>query len=310
MGVLTDSVRRAAVALAAIPVLAITSCASSGASSDGASGSTTGASGATTSSASTAPTGSGSLGTYLALGDSVPFGFRGGLAGEYQDAANFVGYPELVGGDIRLDVVNATCPGETTASFLDVTAQSNGCQNSPNSDVGYRDNFPLHVAYESADQSQLDFAVETLQRTDDVTLVTVQLGANDAFICQATTAERCQSPAEYQALGQTIQTNLGQILSALRDEGGYEGQIVLVTYYAFDYNSSAAAASTLLNGALSQVAEAHGATIADGFDAFQAAAAGAGGDALAAGLVLPNDVHPSGQGQQVLAEAGEAVIDD
>ena len=303
MGVLTDSVRRTAVALVAIPVLAITSCASSGASSDGASG-------ATTRSASTAPTSSRSLGTYLALGDSVPFGFRGGLAGEYQDADNFVGYPELVGGDIRLDVVNATCPGETTASFLDVTAQSNGCQNSPNSDVGYRDNFPLHVAYESADQSQLDLAVETLKRTDDVALVTVQLGANDAFICQATTAGRCQNPAEYQALGQTIQTNLGRILSALRDEGGYEGQIVVVTYYAFDYNSSAAAASTLLNGVLSQVAEAHGATIADGFAAFQAAAAEAGGNALDAGLVLSNDVHPSEQGQQVLAEAVETVIDD
>jgi lysophospholipase L1-like esterase len=303
MGVLTDLVRRAAVALAAIPVLAMTSCASSGASSDGASG-------ATTSSASTAPTSSRSLGTYLALGDSVPFGFQGGLAGEYQDADNFVGYPELVGGDIRLDVVNATCPGETTASFLDVTAQSNGCENALNSEVGYRDNFPLHVAYESADQSQLDFAVETLKRTDDVAVVTVQLGANDLFICQATTADRCQSPAEYEALGQTIRTNLDRILSELRDEGGYEGQIVVVTYYAFDYNSPDAAVAMLLNGVLSQVAEAHGATIADGFAAFEAAAAEAGGNVVDAGLVLPNDIHPSEQGQQVLAETVEAAIDD
>jgi lysophospholipase L1-like esterase len=298
MGTLRSSVRMAAVAAAAL--LATTSCAPSAASSDGASG-------ASSSSASTAPT---SLGTILALGDSVPFGFRGGLAGEYQDEDNFVGYPEVVGGDTRLEVVNATCPGETTASFLDVTAQSNGCQNSPNSVVGFRDNFPLHVAYESADQSQLDLAVETLKRTDDVALVTVQLGANDAFICQATTAGRCQNPAEYQALGQTIQTNLGRILSALRDEGGYEGQIVVVTYYAFDYNSPDAAVAMLLNGVLSQVAEAHGATIADGFAAFEAAAAEAGGNVVDAGLVLPNDIHPSEQGQQVLAETVEAAIDD
>jgi lysophospholipase L1-like esterase len=298
MGTLKSSVRTAAVAAAAL--LATTSCAPSAASSDGASG-------ASSSSASTAPT---SLGTILALGDSVPFGFRGGLAGEYQDEDNFVGYPEVVGGDTRLEVVNATCPGETTASFLDVTAQSNGCENALNSEVGYRDNFPLHVAYESADQSQLDFAVETLKRTDDVAVVTVQLGANDLFICQATTADRCQSPAEYEALGQTIRTNLDRILSELRDEGGYEGQIVVVTYYAFDYNSPDAAVAMLLNGVLSQVAEAHGATIADGFAAFEAAAAEAGGNVVDAGLVLPNDIHPSEQGQQVLAETVEAAIDD
>ena len=298
MGTLRSSVRTAAVAAAAL--LATTSCAPSAASSDGASG-------ASSSSASTAPT---SLGTILALGDSVPFGFRGGLAGEYQDEDNFVGYPEVVGGDTRLEVVNATCPGETTASFLDVTAQSNGCENALNSEVGYRDNFPLHVAYESADQSQLDFAVETLKRTDDVAVVTVQLGANDLFICQATTADRCQSPAEYEALGQTIRTNLDRILSELRDEGGYEGQIVVVTYYAFDYNSPDAAVAMLLNGVLSQVAEAHGATIADGFAAFEAAAAEAGGNVVDAGLVLPNDIHPSEQGQQVLAETVEAAIDD
>jgi lysophospholipase L1-like esterase len=300
MGTLTGSVRMAAVAAAAL--LAITSCAASAASSDGATGAS-----AATSSTSTAPT---SLGTILALGDSVPFGFRGGLAGEYQDEDNFVGYPEVAGGDTRLEVVNAACPGETTASFLDVTAQSNGCENALNSEVGYRDNFPLHVAYESAEQSQLDFAVETLKRTDDVAVVTVQLGANDLFICQATTADRCQSPAEYEALGQTIRTNLDRILSALRDEGGYEGQIVVVTYYAFDYNSPDAAVAMLLNGVLSQVAEAHGATIADGFAAFEAAAAEAGGNVVDAGLVLPNDIHPSEQGQQVLAETVEAAIDD
>lgn len=303
MGAGPASGRRAAVALAAIPLLTTMSCASPDASSDGASGATAG-------SASAAPTGPDSLGTYLALGDSVPFGFRGGGAEDYQDAHNFIGYPELVGEHIRLDVVNATCPGETTASFLDVTAQSNGCQNALNSDVGYRDNFPLHVTYASADQSQLDFAVETLERTDDMALVTVQLGANDAFLCQASTADGCQSPAEYQALGQTIQTNLAQILSALRDDGGYEGQIVVVTYYAFDDTPSAAAASTLLNGVLSQVAQAHGATIADGFAAFQAAAADVGGDPMAADLLLPNDVHPSELGQEVLAEAVEAAIDD
>src|SRR3712207_6770089 len=68
--------------------------------------------------------------TYLALGDSVPFGYRGGEPPEaYQDAADFVGYPELVGEELGLEVLNASCPGETTASFLDAAAPSNGCGN-------------------------------------------------------------------------------------------------------------------------------------------------------------------------------------
>src|SRR5688500_6593384 len=132
---------------------------------------------------SAAPSESGA-GTYLALGDSVPFGFRGGATADFSDAANFVGYPELVGEELDLDVVNASCPGETTASFLDTAAQSNGCDNSLQSGFGYRTAYPLHVRYDSVDQSQLDFAVRTLTETDDVELVTVQIGANDAFICQ------------------------------------------------------------------------------------------------------------------------------
>jgi lysophospholipase L1-like esterase len=296
--------RRFAVALlAGACALTAASCTSS----DG-SGNADGAKeGRTTASA---PSTEAESGAYLALGDSVPFGFRAGAVSEYGDASNFVGYPELVGEELGLDVVNATCPGETTASFLDVTAQSNGCENTTTSTSGYRTNFPLHVPYDSTDQSQLDFAVQTLKRTDDVKLVTVQIGANDAFVCQATTPGGCQNPAEYSALGQTIQTNLGQILSTLRGEAGYDGQIVVVSYYALDYNSSAAAASTLLNGAMASVAAANGATVADGFTAFQAAATEAGGNAVTAGLVLPNDVHPSEQGQRLLADAVEAVVED
>ena len=71
----------------------------------------------------------------------MPFGFRAGLSAEYKDATNFVGYPELVGKDRGLEVINAACPGETTASFLDVTAQSNGCENRPR--VGLR--VPRHL---------------------------------------------------------------------------------------------------------------------------------------------------------------------
>ena len=293
---------RAVVGLISIAVL--TACTSAGGSS------TTGSSATSSSPTSAAPTNAAVKGSYLALGDSVPFGFRGGLTTEYEDATNFVGYPELVGKDLGLDVINATCPGETTASFLDVTAQSNGCENMPGSDIGFRDNFPLHVAYDSPDQPQLDYALETLRRIDDVRLISVQLGANDAFVCQATTADHCQAPAEYQGMGQAIRTNLGTILSTLRGEGHYDGQIVVVNYYALDYASPAATASGLLNGVIGGVAAANGATVADAFAAFKTAAATSGGNSVTAGLVLANDVHPTEDGQKVLADTVEAVVSD
>src|SRR5580692_2355421 len=79
-------------------------------------------------------TGPASNGTYLALGDSVAFGYvppQAVPAPNYRSANSFVGYPEDVAKALRLGVWNASCPGETTASMLVAGAPSNGCENSP-----------------------------------------------------------------------------------------------------------------------------------------------------------------------------------
>jgi lysophospholipase L1-like esterase len=288
---------RLAAILVAACVVVTTACSADGSSESG---------GGSAPSSSSAP----DAGVYLALGDSVPFGFRGGATAEYQDADNFVGYPELVGEELGLEVVNASCPGETTASFLDTKAQSNGCDNSLDSGFGYRTAYPLHVLYESVDQSQLEFAVHTLTENEDVELVTLQIGANDAFICQRTTPSRCSDPADIQAVTQSVQANLGRILSTLRGEGGYDGQIVVVTYYALDYDDAFTAATRVLDDGIAQVAEANGADVADGYAAFEPRATQAGGDSVVAGLVLPNDVHPTEDGQELLADAVTAVVED
>jgi lysophospholipase L1-like esterase len=286
---LVGPVHRLTVGLvAATCVLASASCSSDGASS------------AEVTSSSAAPTTEEAADTYLALGDSVPFGYRGGATADFSDADKFVGYPELVGEDLGLEVINASCPGETTASFVDTTAQSNGCENGLQTDSGYRTAYPLHELYDSPEQSQLDFALRTLEETE-VDLVTVQIGANDAFICQRTTADRCSSQAEIQTLAQSVQTNVDGILKALREQ--YDGQIVVVTYYALNYSDAFGQATQLLGNGIAQVAAANGANVADGYEAFRAQAAEAGGDSVAAGLVLPNDVHPSEEGQRLLADA-------
>ena len=72
--------------------------------------------------------------TYLALGDSVTFGYEEAQvvpAPNRPDASSFLGYPELLGSELHLKIVNASCPGETSSSLIDPTAQSYGCENTP-----------------------------------------------------------------------------------------------------------------------------------------------------------------------------------
>jgi len=75
-------------------------------------------------------TGPAANGTYLALGDSVAFGYvppQAVPAPNYRSAHSFVGYPEDVAQALRVRVWNASCPGETTASMLTPGAPSDRC---------------------------------------------------------------------------------------------------------------------------------------------------------------------------------------
>ncbi len=75
-------------------------------------------------------TGSASNGTYLALGDSVAFGYvppNAVPAPNYFAPHSFLGYPEYLAQQLNERVSNASCPGETTASMLVAGAPSNGC---------------------------------------------------------------------------------------------------------------------------------------------------------------------------------------
>ena len=262
----------------------------------------------------TAVTGPAANGTYLALGDSVAFGFVPSQAvppPNYRSAHSFVGYPEDVAQALRVRVWNASCPGETTDSMLVAGVVSNGCENSPASPTGYRTLYPLHVQYQG---TQMEYALKYLAVHHHIQLVTIDIGANDVFLCQETTTDHCASAAELQAVLQEIQANLTAIYTQIRDAGHYRGPLVALTYYSLSYSDPAQVAGTqLLDSVIASVTKAFGGKVADGFAAFAGPSAAFGGSPCAAGLLikLPDgtcNIHPSPAGHLLLAQAIEDVV--
>ena len=227
-------------------------------------------------------------------------------APNYPDPRSFAGYPEDVARALRIPVSNASCPGETTASFLVPGAPSNGCENSPGSSVGYRTEYPLHMPYQG---TQMQDALKYLAINRHTRLVTIDIGANDVFLCQETTADACASAAEVQAVLQEIQANLTTIYTEIRDIAHYHGLLVALTYYSISYSDQTQVAGTeALNSAIASVTEKFGGKNADGFAAFEGPSAAFGGSPCAAGLLirLPGgtcNIHPSPAGHLLLAQA-------
>jgi lysophospholipase L1-like esterase len=243
---------------------------------------------------------------YLALGDSVVFGFINEAGFEYVNPENFVGFPDYVGLGLRVNVFDAGCPGETTGSFLSTSALDTGCRS-------FKSHAPLHVAYTG---TQSSYALSFLAKHPETRLVTIMLGANDLFLLQFACAgdPTCIAKGLPQALA-TLGSNMATILAEIRG-AGYTGVIVVANYYSLDYtNASGTEITELLNQALATAAQTQGAVVADVFNAFQVASTPfAGGQTCVAGLLKSNgspnqftcDVHPSQSGQKLIARAIEA----
>jgi lysophospholipase L1-like esterase len=230
----------------------------------------------------------------------------------YTDADNFIGFANRLGLLFDLNVVNASCPGETTGSFLSATAPDNGCH-------AYRGAFPLHADYQS---TQLAFATGYLRTHRDVRLVTLTLGANDGFLLEGACAENpanstpdlvaaCIAAGAPQLLA-TVAGNIQKILADLRATG-YRGAIVVTNYYSLDYSDVSGTALTAdLNAAIAAPTQAYGAVVADVFTAFKTVATKAafGGNTCKTGLLNPDvitqaacNIHPAQTGHRVIAEA-------
>src|SRR5712692_2905936 len=104
------------------------------------------------------------------LGDSVAFGYSPLV--DPSDPHNFSGYPTPAARALKESLTNASCPGETSSHFIDLTGSDNGCG-------AFRANFPLHVAYSG---TQLAFADSFLTSHLTTQLVSINIGANDLFV--------------------------------------------------------------------------------------------------------------------------------
>jgi hypothetical protein len=260
--------------------------------------------------ASATSSGNANPNNYLALGDSVPFGFNPLLVHPGVSPSAFVGYPELVSDlfRLRLKVANASCPGETSTSLITGVKPDNGCQD-------YR-HLPaaLHVSYQG---SQLKFAEHYLADNPRTKFVSLMIGANDLFLLQDSCAasadvNKCIFDGLPGVLG-TVSANLVTIYSALRATG-YRGEFVAVTYYSTNYaDPVVTAAVKALDDVLVAVTGSFGGKVADGFGTFAAVSAFHGGDTCAAGLLIrltstTCNEHPSRAGAELLALALRAAV--
>jgi hypothetical protein len=242
---------------------------------------------------------------YLALGNSVAFGYSP-LANP-TDANNFIGYPNTVAATLKETLTNASCPGETSSHFIDLSGSDNSCG-------AWRSHFPLHVAYST---TQLAFADTFLQSHPKTLVVSIDIGANDLFVLE----HGCggvSTPAEIQCILDglptmlaTLSANLDTIYGHIRNLDGYNHKLVALTYYSLNYSDPVGTSViSQVNQVVANRTLAWKGIVADGFGAFAVASTANGGDTCAAGLrivvsssPLTCDIHPSPAGRDLLAQA-------
>jgi lysophospholipase L1-like esterase len=231
----------------------------------------------------------------------------------------FVGYPESIASEEHLltskKEVNASCPGETSDSFVNPGARDFGCHSAgPQGQPPFKAFVGLHADYPV---TQLQFAVDQLTANKHIELVTLGIGSNDVFLLQ----RDCQSNPNpvacfntgFPLLLENYANNLIKILTAIRSQAGYTGRLVLLGYYS--PSAELIPVAIALNTVTAVIGARFGTIYADGFTAFQLAAIDFGGNVCNAGLLIhldatTCDIHPSPKGRDLLAATVLASIGD
>jgi hypothetical protein len=234
---------------------------------------------------------------YIALGDSVTFGFSPLLADPWIPE-QFVGYPEIIGRRTGWPVTNLGCPGQTAQALVSLTAVDNGCfdARAQASEAGFS---LLHADYPG---TQLAAALTAVRSATPPSLISVQGGGNEVVICElsgVTDPKQCMN--DYMP---RVSASLRRVVNQLR-HAGYRGRIVLVSYYLVP---GFEAPLSRLNETIARTASAEHVAFADASARFEAYARDHGGDLCTAGLLiaLPDgscDLHPTRTGQELLADS-------
>jgi lysophospholipase L1-like esterase len=177
-------------------------------------------------------------GTYLALGDSLAFGYQAAKVGACAptnctspDTQFSTGYVNVFGGlfganTLGVHTVNLGCPGETSSTLINATNATTGCTTYP---------FPIHSNHPG--KTQLQAAVDVLQSIGKrVSPITIDIGANDVLGLVGTctsggvislTCVQSSAPTVFA----TINANLDSTLNTLRQEGGVKHEIIVIGTY-------------------------------------------------------------------------------
>ena len=178
-------------------------------------------------------------GTYLALGDSLAFGYQTARSTRApapaarrptrsSRRATRTIFGQLFGANtLGVTTVNLGCPGETSGTLINDTNATTGCTTYP---------FALHSNHPG--KTQLQAAVDTVQRFGKrVSPITIDIGANDVLRMvngQCTTAGvisltcvQQNAPATFAA----VQSNLDYTLNTLRQAGGVKHEIIVIGLY-------------------------------------------------------------------------------
>jgi lysophospholipase L1-like esterase len=228
---------------------------------------------------------------YLALGDSVAYGFQPNF-----DLTN--GYADKLAGWLQRfgsqQLVNMSCPGETSGSML-----RGGC----------RLRFISKAAYEG---TQTEGAVAFIRANRGrVSPVTLTIGAND--IIDTLGRDCSENVPAFRARLLQFDRNLNTILGRLTEALDGQGDLILTTYYNPYQDACPNSTRSLrqLNGHITALARRHGARVVDIFPAF----AGRTCDYTWM-CSRSRDIHPTSAGYQVIAERilavefGEAMTEE
>jgi len=217
-------------------------------------------------------------GTYLALGDSLAYGYHQAQFNNelkekgYVEPATFNdGYVDDFGAALKvfnpkLQIINDGCPGETTDALISGSGIPGYCSNFP-AKTPFPDVF-LHHQYAG---TQLADALTILKENPNVGTITLDIGANDVLqflgsTCGFPATFTC-SPAQIGAEFGHIATNVGVILAQLRAVAP-TARIVFVSQYnpyptVLQPEGTGDATVEALNGALKGVATAFGVSFAN-----------------------------------------------